>query len=70
VNGQDYPFDTQDEYQALIDLHNDQNVFVYQEGDVSYSVVMDDYTWLPEKKSAVSGYQGTFVADLRQVAGG
>ena len=70
VNGQDYPFDAQDEYQALIDLHNDQNVFVYQEGDVSYSVVMDDYTWLPEKKSAVGGYQGTFVADLRQVAGG
>ena len=70
INGQDYPFDAQDEYQALIDLHNDQNVFVYQEGDVSYSVVMDDYTWLPEKKSAVGGYQGTFVADLRQIAGG
>ena len=70
VNGQDYPFDAQEEYQALVDLHNDQNVFIYQEGDVSYSVVMDDYTWLPEKKSAVGGFQGTFVADLRQIAGG
>lgn len=70
INGQDYPFDVQDEYDTLISLHNDQNVFVYQEGNESYSVVMDDYTWLPEKKSAVSGFQGTFVAELRQIAGG
>jgi hypothetical protein len=70
VNGQDYPFNTQNEYDILITLHNDQNVFVYQEGNESYSVVMDDYTWLPEKKSAVSGFQGTFVAELRQIAGG
>ena len=70
VNGQDYPFQVKNEYDILVNLHNDQNVFVYQEGNESYSVVMDDYTWLPEKKSAVSGFQGTFVAELRQIAGG
>ena len=51
----------------LTDLHKRQLPFVYQEGEVSYTVVMDDYQWLPEKRSNVSGFQGTFVAVLREI---
>jgi hypothetical protein len=28
---------------------------------------MDDFQWLPEKRSNVSGFQGTFVAVLREI---
>jgi hypothetical protein len=51
----------------LTDLHKQQLPFIYQEGEVSYTVVMDDYQWLPEKRSNVSGFQGTFVAVLREI---
>jgi hypothetical protein len=55
------------DFAFLTDLHKKQLPFVYQEGEVSYTVVMDDYQWLPEKRSNVSGFQGTFVAVLREI---
>lgn len=55
------------DFAFLTDLHKQQLPFIYQEGEVSYTVVMDDYQWLPEKRSNVSGFQGTFVAVLREI---
>lgn len=55
------------DFAFLTDLHKKQLPFIYQEGEVSYTVVMDDYQWLPEKRSNVSGFQGTFVAVLREI---
>lgn len=55
------------DFEFLGNLHKRQLPFVYQEGEVSYTVVMDDYYWLPEKRSNVSGWQGTFVAVLREI---
>ena len=55
------------DFEFLNNLHKRQLPFIYQEGEVSYTVVMDDYYWLPEKRSNVSGWQGTFVAVLREI---
>lgn len=55
------------DFTFLTDLHKRQLPFIYQEGEVSYTVVMDDYQWLPEKRSNISGFQGTFVAVLREI---
>jgi hypothetical protein len=55
------------DFEFLNNLHKRQLPFTYQEGEVSYTVVMDDYQWLPEKRSNVSGWQGTFVAVLREI---
>ena len=55
------------DFAFLTDLHKKQLPFIYQEGEISYTVVMDDYQWLPEKRSNVSGFQGTFVAVLREI---
>jgi hypothetical protein len=55
------------DFEFLSNLHKRQLPFTYQEGEVSYTVVMDDYQWLPEKRSNVSGFQGTFVAVLREI---
>lgn len=55
------------DFEFLSNLHKRQLPFTYQEGEVSYTVVMDDFQWLPEKRSNVSGFQGTFVAVLREI---
>jgi hypothetical protein len=55
------------DFEFLSNLHKRQLPFTYQEGEISYTVVMDDYQWLPEKRSNVSGWQGTFVAVLREI---
>ena len=55
------------DFDFLLDLHKGQLPFTYQEGEISYTVVMDDFQWLPEKRSNVSGFQGTFVAVLREL---
>ena len=38
------------DFEFLTNLHKRQLPFAYQEGEVSYTVVMDDYQWLPEKR--------------------
>lgn len=55
------------DFEFLLNLHKSQLPFTYQEGEISYTVVMDDFQWLPEKRSNVSGFQGTFVAVLREL---
>lgn len=55
------------DFQFLLNLHKSQLPFTFQEGEVSYTVVMDDFQWLPEKRSNISGFQGTFVAVLREI---
>ena len=63
----DWAGDPGKDYNYLLGLHKRQLPFIYQEGEVSYTVVMDDYQWLPEKRSNISGFQGTFVAILREI---
>jgi hypothetical protein len=67
VADRDWAGDPGTDFAFLTDLHKKQLPFIYQEGEVSYTVVMDDYQWLPEKRSNVSGFQGTFVAVLREI---
>ena len=55
------------DFEFLSNLHKRQLPFTFQESEISYTVVMDDYQWLPEKRSNVSGFQGTFVAVLREI---
>lgn len=69
LDGTDYYLNPADELEILVTLHKDQNVFTYQEGTKTYLVTMEDYTWLPEKESITDGFQGTFVAELREVTG-
>lgn len=56
-----------DDLAFLKGLHKAQLPFQYKEGDTAYTVVMDDYAWMPEKRSAISGFQGTFIATLREI---
>ena len=69
LDGTDYYLNPADEVAILVTLHKDQNVFTYQEGTKTYLVTMEDYTWLPEKESITDGFQGTFVAELREITG-
>jgi len=69
LDGTDYYLNPADELSILVTLHKDQNVFTYQEGTKTYLVTMEDYTWLPEKESITDGFQGTFVAELREITG-
>jgi hypothetical protein len=66
----DIPMDVEAEYKTLVELHTTQELFVYQEGETKYRVVMDDYVWFPLKPSeTLTSNQGTFVAKLREIAG-
>jgi hypothetical protein len=67
VSDRDWSGNPGDDFNFLLGLHKRQLPFTFQEGEVSYTVVMDDYQWLPEKRSNVSGFQGTFVAVLREI---
>jgi hypothetical protein len=67
VSDRDWAGNPGADFEFLSNLHKRQLPFTYQEGEVSYTVVMDDYQWLPEKRSNVSGFQGTFVAVLREI---
>jgi hypothetical protein len=67
VSDRDWAGNPGDDFNFLLGLHKRQLPFTYQEGEVSYTVVMDDYQWLPEKRSNVSGFQGTFIAVLREI---
>jgi hypothetical protein len=67
VSDRDWAGNPGDDFNFLLGLHKRQLPFTFQEGEVSYTVVMDDYQWLPEKRSNVSGFQGTFIAVLREI---
>lgn len=69
LNQRDYPLDVGVEYDFLTGLHSDQSIVTYQEGESSYSVVVDDFAWIPEKYSTkAKRFQGTLVLTLRQIA--
>lgn len=67
VSDKDWAGNPGADFEFLTNLHKRQLPFSFQEGEVSYTVVMDDYQWLPEKRSNVSGFQGTFIAVLREI---
>jgi hypothetical protein len=67
VSDKDWAGNPGADFEFLTNLHKRQLPFSFQEGEVSYTVVMDDFQWLPEKRSNVSGFQGTFVAVLREI---
>lgn len=58
-----------DERDRLIGLHEAKTVTSYQEGASTYRVIVEDYQWVPYGKRARSrgGYDGTFVATLKEV---
>jgi len=69
LNQRDYPLDVGVEYDFLTQLHSDQTIIAYQEGESTYSVVVDDFSWIPEKFSTkAKRFQGTLVLVLRQIA--
>jgi len=69
LNQRDYPLDVGVEYDFLVQLHSDQTIVSYQEGESTYTVVVDDFSWLPEKYSQKSKrFQGTLLLTLRQIA--
>ena len=70
IGDTDLSMDVAAEYKALSGLHENQDLFVYQEGDTKYRVVMDDFIWFPLKVSEkLTSNQGVFVAKLREIAG-
>lgn len=66
------PVDTLAERSYLEQLCLSQNLFIYREAGNSYTVLMEDFTWVPIKASQESqgfnAYDGTFVANLREVS--
>ena len=69
LNQRDYALDVGAEYDFLTELHSDQTIVSYQEGESTYSVVVDDFSWIPEKYSTkAKRFQGTLVLVLRQIA--
>jgi hypothetical protein len=65
------PQSARSDFQALVDLHDSQIIFTYQEGNHSYLVKMADYDWLPDRRSAeiVGDWCGHFVAKLQEITG-
>jgi len=58
------------EHDFLTNLHGEQRVVTLQNGSRTYQVVLADYLWLPEKRTGDGlGWQGTFVAKLREITG-
>lgn len=69
LNQRDYPLDVGAEYDFLVGLHSTQSIVSYQEGESAFSVVVDDFSWIPEKYSTkAKRFQGTLVLTLRQIA--
>jgi len=68
IDGVAYPRDVTAELDALMDLVEGGQVFVYQESGRSYQVHARDFEWRPEKLSANGkGWQGTFVIVVEEV---
>lgn len=61
-------YDVSAERAFLEDLCKTQALVTYQEGDQSYTVLLDDFIWIPIKQNnRLSNYEGTFVAQLKEV---
>lgn len=62
------PRNPDDEYAELADLRATRQPFAYQEGLLSYSVTLEDFTWIPVNEDANHRRAGTFIAELKEVA--
>lgn len=70
INGISVHMDVIAELAFLKSLRREKRVFVFQEGVTSYTVTMQDYSWLPEKPLELSGqegdgFEGVFQAQLK-----
>jgi hypothetical protein len=62
-------FDVAAAYDALMALWRSREVVAYAEGDKSWSVVVDDYQWVPSVPTTKPGYwQGTMLLTLKSVS--
>jgi hypothetical protein len=69
-NGVDYYFNVQDELEALSDLVEFPRIISYQEGNSSYSVVVEDVRWNPVKSNWSEypwDWEGTCTVIMRSV---
>ena len=57
------------ELNYLYGLWQSQKVFTFQIGFDSYQVVLYDYQWLPDKVNVHGEVEGTFFAQLKEIAG-
>jgi hypothetical protein len=65
----DIPVDVQAELEYLDGLFRNRHVVNYQEGDQSYRVVLDDFTWQPDTRPSAHGlaWEGTYIARLKEL---
>lgn len=62
------PRDPQGELTFLKSLRASRSVTVYQEGSLSYAVVLEDYEWVPHHEiTSHKAWNGTFVAKLKTI---
>ena len=64
-HGVEKRIDVEFERAVLEDLRATRQVFQYQEGELAWSVVLDDFSWLPAHESRP--IDGTFVAVLKTI---
>ena len=69
-NGKDYFFDVEDELDRLRDLVDNPRIIAYQEGNRTYSVVVEDVRWRPESAYSAHNpwdWDGTCTVIMRSV---
>lgn len=68
-NDSEYTLDPLVERQFLEGLMNSSQLVTYQEGNASYTVLVEDTVWLPRKQTGDRNtYDGTLVAVLKEMA--
>lgn len=65
----DFTINVPNELNYLYGLWQSQKVFTYQVGFDSYQVVLYDYQWLPDHVNVHGEIEGTFFAQLKEIAG-
>ena len=69
-NGKDYFFDVEDELDRLRDLVDNPRIIAYQEGNRTYSVVVEDVRWRPVSAYSAHNpwdWDGTCTVIMRSV---
>jgi len=69
VGDKDWAMKVPDELTHLYNLWQSQEVFTFQMGFETYQVVLYDYQWLPEIVNIHGETEGTFFAQLKEIAG-
>lgn len=65
--GVEQPVDVGSEFQYLADLCDQRTLTTYQEGGITYQVVLDDYTWRPYQRTSRGLWDGTFIARMKEL---